>query len=62
MAKKIKEWIVTVKGNPNYCGKGAGEAQFAHGKATVTSKRLADWYKEHAGYTVEAVEDGEKDS
>lgn len=62
MAKnKPTAWIVTVKNNPNYCGKGAGEAQFSEGKATVRSERLANWYMEHEGYTVEAVEP-EKDS
>ena len=30
---KVKEYIVTVKENPSYCGEGAGGAQFAHGSA-----------------------------
>ena len=48
-----KTYIVTVENNPNYCGEGAGGAQFAQGKATITSERLANWFKEHKGYKVE---------
>lgn len=49
-----KIFIVEVKNNPNFCGIGAGGAQFAQGKARVTSERLANWFKEHDGYTVTA--------
>ena len=55
MAKANKTYIVTVKNNPTFCGVGAGGAQFAQGKASVTSERLANWFKEHDGYTVEEV-------
>lgn len=51
----VKQWTVTVKNNPKYCGEGAGGAQFAHGQAIITSERLATWYKAHKGYTVEPV-------
>lgn len=49
---KIKTFIVSVDSNPNFCGEGAGGAQFAHGKATITNERLSKWYKAHEGYTV----------
>lgn len=53
MAKKtVKEYIVSVDNNPNFCGEGAGGAQFAHGKATITSERMVNWFKAHKGYTV----------
>lgn len=53
--KGLKTYKVTVTGNPGYCGEGAGGAQFAHGKALITSERLAEWFKEHEGYEVEEV-------
>lgn len=51
----LKKWVVTVDGNKDFCGEGAGGAQFAHGKATITSERLANWFREHEGYSVEEV-------
>ncbi|MEG1497738.1 MAG: hypothetical protein RR219_08465 [Clostridiales bacterium] len=36
----------------NYCGIGAGDVQFAYGKAEVKEGWLLDWYREH-GYAVE---------
>lgn len=48
----MAKYIVEVKNNPNFCGIGAGGVQFANGKATVESERLANWFKEHPGYTV----------
>lgn len=57
---KPKTYIVTVEKNPNYCGEGAGGAQFAQGKATITSERLAKWFKEHDGYKVEEVKAAEE--
>ena len=51
-AKKPEQWVVTVNNNPTYCGIGAGGIQFANGQAVVTSERMADWFKEHSGYTV----------
>lgn len=59
MAKKeaVKTYIVTVENNPDYCGEGAGGAQFANGKATITNARLAEWFKAHKGYKVEEVKE-----
>lgn len=55
MAKvEEKKYRVTVENNPKYCGHGAGDAQFANGEAVV-GERLATWYKEHKGYTVEEI-------
>lgn len=51
-APAVKEYIVAVDNNPNFCGIGAGGAQFANGQARVTSARLAAWFREHDGYTV----------
>ena len=45
-------WTVSVNNNAAYCGIGAGGVQFANGKADITSKRMADWFTEHDGYTV----------
>lgn len=45
-------WTVSVNNNDTYCGIGAGGVQFANGKAEITSKRMADWFMEHDGYTV----------
>lgn len=53
--KPVEMWIVTVDNNPQFCGKGAGGAQFANGKAEVYSERLAQWFREHPGYTVTAA-------
>ncbi len=47
-----KAFIVEVKKNPSYCGIGAGGVQFANGKAEITSERMAEWFREHDGYTV----------
>lgn len=57
---KTKTFVVTVDDKPNYCGKGAGGAQFAQGKATITNERLASWFKEHKGYTVKEVKNDEE--
>lgn len=51
----VKTWTVKVDNNPEYCGEGAGGAQFAHGEATIHSERLAAWFKRHKGYTVTEV-------
>lgn len=53
--EELKTYKVTVNKNPGYCGEGAGGAQFAHGSALITSNRLAAWFREHEGYTVEEV-------
>ena len=57
---KIKTYIVSVDNNPNYCGEGAGGAQFANGKATITNDRLAQWFKAHKGYTVKEVKEADE--
>ena len=62
MAKKnetqaAKKYTVTIKNNAKFCGIGAGGVQFAYGKATVTSERMANWFREHRGY--EVAEDAE---
>lgn len=54
--KKTKGYIVTVKGNPNFVGIGAGGVQFAQGKAEITSARMAAWFREHEGYEVKEIE------
>ena len=58
---KVKEYIVTVKENPSYCGEGAGGAQFAHGSARITDDWLAEWFRTHDGYTVESIMEDPKD-
>lgn len=50
-----KKYIVKVTENPEYCGVGAGGAQFANGQATITNEWLANWFRSHDGYTVEEV-------
>ena len=52
----MAKYIVTVKNNPEFCGKGAGGVQFANGKAETNNPRLANWFKTHPGYTVEGGE------
>lgn len=47
-----KTWTVKVDNNPEFCGLGAGNAQFAHGEAVISDPRLAAWFKAHKGYTV----------
>lgn len=53
---ETKKYIVSVKNNPDFMGKGAGGVQFAYGKAEITSERMAAWFKEHPGYEVKAAE------
>lgn len=50
------KFIVRVDANPDYCGIDAGSVQFAHGEAVITDARMAAWFKEHDGYSVEVVE------
>ncbi|MBD5550474.1 MAG: hypothetical protein HDQ96_04760 [Lachnospiraceae bacterium] len=50
--EKIASYTVHVKNNPDFCGIGAGGIQFANGEATVTSGRMAEWFREHDGYEV----------
>ena len=58
---KVKEYIVTVKENPAYCGAGAGGAQFAHGSARITDDWLAEWFRTHDGYIVESIMEDPED-
>mgnify|MGYP005942519719 FL=1 len=58
---KVKEYIVTVKENPSYCGEGAGGAQFAHGSAQITDDWLAEWFRTHDGYIVESIMEDPED-
>lgn len=51
--EKEKKWVVKVKNNPEYCGVGAGGIQFANGQAEIKSERMAKWFREHKGYSVE---------
>lgn len=53
--KAAKQYVVKVKNNPNFVGIGAGGVQFANGQATVTSERMANWFREHKGYEVQEV-------
>ena len=53
-----KKYTVTIKNNAKFCGIGAGGVQFADGKATVTSERMANWFREHRGYEVVETTDG----
>lgn len=56
MAKKsIKMYEISVPGNPNFCGVGAGGVQFAHGKAIIPECSLVNWFREHKGYEVKEV-------
>lgn len=58
---KVKEYIVTVKENPSYCGEGTGGAQFAHGSARITDDWLAEWFRTHDGYIVESIMEDPED-
>lgn len=57
----MNKWIVKVDTNPDYCGEGAGGAQFAHGQAEITNPRLAAWFKARKGYTVTEVKAAKAD-
>lgn len=53
--KAIKKYEITVKGNANFCGIGAGGTQFAYGKAIIPEGTLVNWFREHQGYEVKEV-------
>lgn len=59
-AKKITGYEIRVTANPAYCGIGAGGVQFSYGKAQIAEGRMAEWFKEHAGYEVIEI-DAEED-
>lgn len=50
--KKAKTFTVTVENN--YTGIGAGGVAFANGKAVGVGERMAEWFRNHKGYTVTA--------
>ena len=58
--KKIKTYIVTVKNNSKFCGKGAGGVQFANGSAEIPEGRMVDWFRSHKGYEVTEVKEDPK--
>ncbi len=49
---QVKNYVIKVTTNPDYCGIGAGGIQFANGEAHITSERMAEWFREHDGYEV----------
>lgn len=56
------KYIVKNKANPAYCGIDAGGVQFANGTAAITDKYLAEWFRTHDGYSVEAEKKSDKKS
>ena len=50
-----KSFVVKNVNNPNFCGEDAGGVQFANGEATISDGRMASWFTEHDGYSVEEV-------
>ena len=49
---QVKNYVIKVTTNPDYCGIGAGGVQFANGEAHITYERMAEWFREHEGYEV----------
>ena len=60
MAVKVKMYKITVKGNPNFVGKGAGGVQFANGSAVIPEGRMVKWFRDHNGYEVAEVKEESK--
>lgn len=58
---KVKGYTITVENNPNYNGIGAGGVQFAYGKAVIAGGTIVNWYKEHHGYKVEEILEGDSE-
>jgi len=50
--KKAKTFTVTVENN--FTGVGAGGVAFANGKAVGVNERMAEWFRNHKGYSVTA--------
>lgn len=48
--KKAKTFTVTVENN--FTGVGAGGVAFANGKAVGVNERMAEWFRNHKGYSV----------
>lgn len=58
----MKQYKIKVITNPDFCGVDAGGVQFAHGEAIIESVRMASWFQEHEGYSVEEVKKPTNDS
>ena len=52
---KTAKYIIKVETNPTFCGIDAGGVQFANGQAIIEECPLLNWFREHEGYSVEAV-------
>lgn len=50
-----KKFRVKVASNPDYCGVGAGDVQFANGEAVISDGIMVNWFKEHKGYKVTEI-------
>ena len=57
MAAKAQMFKITIKGNPDFVGKGAGGVQFANGSAVIPEGRMVKWFKNHEGYEVAEIKD-----
>ena len=51
----MAKYIIKVETNPTFCGIDAGGVQFANGQAIIEECPLLNWFREHEGYSVEAV-------
>ena len=52
-----KKYIIKVETNPSFCGIDAGGVQFANGQAIIEECPLVEWFREHEGYSVKAVDE-----
>ena len=53
----MAKYIIKVETNPTFCGIDAGGVQFANGQAIIEECPLLNWFREHEGYSVGAVEE-----
>lgn len=59
----MAKYIIKVEKNPTFCGIDAGGVQFANGQAIIEECPLLNWFREHEGYSVEAVaEEADKEA
>lgn len=59
----MAKYIIKVETNPTFCGIDAGGVQFANGQAVIEECPLLNWFREHEGYSVEAVaEEADKEA
>lgn len=59
----MAKYIIKVETNPTFCGIDAGGVQFANGQAIIEECPLLNWFREHEGYSVEAViEEADKEA